>query len=720
MPSYYETNIQYLLDELKKLDLLIQIKIARMGQKSQSEDMFKGLYISEEDVSSLLEGPSFAPQEDPDIQALADKMQDLEGLIEGKVSNSQEKDISLNLPHLKDLFSLTEFEFNAILICAIFELDTRYERLYAYLQDDLTRKYPSPGLILNLLCRSPEEMIAARQYFLADHPLIGEHILEYSNSGNGYPLLSSWIKLNSNVLEYILGQEASSPGVQSQKSPAYGEKTLSDIFIPEELRCQLQNLLDHFRSSEGRKICCLQGPYGAGKKAVAEFICDEMGAELLAIDLAAIAAETARFESLISSSFRDALLWGSAIYLDHFDALAPEEANCIYCRNIILKHLQSFQGIVFISSRERLDLGPRPQKDLFKIELPVPDYTSRKQIWQSLLGECLGEEVIDELATKFQFTAGQIKDALLVAENLAILNGRRDVLIDDIYDGCRAQSNQKLTSLARRIKPSYTWNDIVLPKDKIDQLKDVKNHVKHKGLVYHNWGFESKLSLGKGLNILFVGPSGTGKTMAAEVIAHDLDIDLYKIDLSTVVSKYIGETEKNLSRIFKESEQSNAMLFFDEADALFGKRSEVKDSHDRYANIEISYLLQKMEEHQGIVILASNLGSNIDDAFMRRMNFVIDFPFPEEDYRCRIWRGMMPEQAPVANDIDFEFLARRFKIAGGNIKSIVINAAFSAAEDSGTINMAHIINATRRELQKMGKAYCQSDFGKYYDLIKND
>jgi SpoVK/Ycf46/Vps4 family AAA+-type ATPase len=205
--------------------------------------------------------------------------------------------------------------------------------------------------------------------------------------------------------------------------------------------------------------------------------------------------------------------------------------------------------------------------------------------------------------------------------------------------------------------------------------------------------------------------------MAAEVIASELSLDLYKIDLSMIVIKYIGETEKNLNRIFKEAEESNAILFFDEADALFGKRSEVRDLHDRYANIEISYLLQKMEENEGIVILATNLSQNIDDAFMRRMHFNVEFPFPEEEYRYKIWRSLFPKEAPIAEDIEFEFLAKRFKLAGGNIKNIVVNAAFWAAEESGVIGMEHVIKAAKREFQKIGKVCSQSEFGKYYEVV---
>ena len=251
----------------------------------------------------------------------------------------------------------------------------------------------------------------------------------------------------------------------------------------------------------------------------------------------------------------------------------------------------------------------------------------------------------------------------------------------------------------------------------MNQLREIINQVKYRNIVFGDWGFNHKLSRGKGLNVLFSGPPGTGKTMAAEVIANELNLDLYKIDLSQIVSKYIGETEKNLQRAFDEAQASYAILFFDEADALFGKRSEVKDAHDRYANTEIAFLLQKMEEYEGITILTTNLSNNIDEAYMRRLQFNVVFPLPEEEQRENIWRTIFPDQAPK-EDIDFAFLARKFKFSGGEIKNIVVTAAFLAAEDSGVIGMRHIVRAIQYELRKIGKLCRTDDFGEYYEYVR--
>jgi AAA+ superfamily predicted ATPase len=281
--------------------------------------------------------------------------------------------------------------------------------------------------------------------------------------------------------------------------------------------------------------------------------------------------------------------------------------------------------------------------------------------------------------------------------------------VDDLFAAARAQSGHDLAAVAHKIEPKYVWDDIVLPEDSLAQLREICQRVAHRHRVLGEWGFDRKLSLGKGVNALFAGPSGTGKTMAAEIIANALGLDLYRIDLAGVVSKYIGETEKNLDRVFSAAQHANAILFFDEADALFGKRSEVRDSHDRYANIEISYLLQKMEEYDGIAILATNLRQNLDDAFMRRLAFTVHFPFPDEASRRQIWTGIWPAETPLDGDIDHDFLARQYKLSGGNIKNIALASAFLAAEDEKPVTMAHLFQATRREHQKMGKTLSEGE-----------
>jgi SpoVK/Ycf46/Vps4 family AAA+-type ATPase len=520
--------------------------------------------------------------------------------------------------------------------------------------------------------------------------------------------------VDDRIVNYLLGFNLLDKKIEHFAKLIRAQTDLDELQLPEEQKSKIDSIINRSELKNGTN-CFLHGPYGSGKKTVAQGICKQLGISLLTVDIGYLITKEVDFEDNIARLFREAELQDAAVYLAHFDQLFSEDPKKVFYKNILFKALEDFAGITFIASEQPLELDGAWQ--MFDIEIPIPDYAMRKTIWEQYLTVNFSEADISALANKFKFSAGQIKDAIANARKLTVLDEREEITLKYIYDGCRAQSNQKLTALAKRIKSKYRWDDLILPKEKKEQLQEVKNYIKNKGVVYHDWGFEIKLSLGKGLNIMFSGASGTGKTMAAEVIASELGLDLYKIDLSMVVSKYIGETEKNLNRIFKEAEQSNAILFFDEADALFGKRSEVRDSHDRYANIEISYLLQKMEENEGIVIMATNLSQNIDDAFMRRMHFNVEFPFPEEEYRYKIWRSLIPKEAPISDDIEFEFLAKRFKVAGGNIKNIVVNAAFLAAEESGSITMEHVIKAAKREFQKIGKVCSQSEFGKYYELV---
>jgi SpoVK/Ycf46/Vps4 family AAA+-type ATPase len=307
-----------------------------------------------------------------------------------------------------------------------------------------------------------------------------------------------------------------------------------------------------------------------------------------------------------------------------------------------------------------------------------------------------------ELASRYTLTSGQIRDAVASAYNRAMQRGH-PIEMEDLFAGARFHSEVQLVDMARKIAPRYDWDDIILPPDQVQILRELVATVRGRSKVLEEWGLGQKLVSSAGVMVLFAGPPGTGKTMAAEVIAKDLGLDLYKIDLSNMVSKYIGETEKNLEKVFNEAQSSNAILFFDEADAIFGKRSGVKDARDRYANIEVSYLLQRMEVYDGVTILATNLRSNIDEAFLRRLQFAIDIPFPDEKDRLRIWQTLFPPNVPRSDDINLEEMARRFKLAGGNIRNILVSAAYLAANDGDKVTMAHLMHGTRRELQKMGR-----------------
>jgi SpoVK/Ycf46/Vps4 family AAA+-type ATPase len=450
---------------------------------------------------------------------------------------------------------------------------------------------------------------------------------------------------------------------------------------------------------------------------------------LLKVDLGKVAECDLCPTRALRLALRDARLTGALPLLTGWDACLEDGAP----PPDLLAELCAYPDVAILAGRAAWQArGIDRDREMFWLECPLPAYDDRRALWELFLGKggpraislarfelqedrssalpgVIETQDLAALAGQFQLTAGQIRDAVASARDRAAQQGR-ELGNEDLFAAARAHSNPRLSQLARKIVPRYGWGDIVLPEDLIALLREMVATVRERPLVLETWGVGHKLVSCAGVTALFAGPPGTGKTMAAEIIACELGLDLFKIDLSTVVSKYIGETEKNLERIFSEAERSNAILFFDEADALFGRRSEVRDSHDRYANIEISYLLQRMEGYDGVTILATNLRANLDEAFTRRLQFAVDFPFPEEADRLRIWRTLFPPGVPCEADIDLELLARRFRLAGGNIRNILVSAAYLAAADGRRVTKDHLMHGTRRELQKMGRLVGERDF----------
>jgi len=724
MAEPYKDNGEHLLAELACLDLLIQQEVVRFrSSASGTHDVFKGMYISDNDVDRVFHSSEEAGGEEMD--RLAARAASLATEVEARRLSSLEQGVPLALPRVALLFGLSGFEQRLILLALAPELDPKYERLFGYLHDDISRRRVTVGLALRLLCLTPGERVAATAVFSPQAPLFRTGLMKRSNCEE--TLLRRPLVLDDMVLNYVLGVNGSEPEfdlcVRFYSDPG----TLQDLRWKPRFKAELLTLIrqfvEHDLGSQKRLVLHFHGPYGTGKKALAAALCRALGVSMLVVDMQELLQRFADVENSLRSIFRQALLLQASIYLDHFDVLTAEESKPASHRQALLHLMEQMSWMVFLGTESAWRPG-----DLFSghefvsVELPMPDAAERKCIWMALANQAVcGPDVDwDDLSVKFRLTPGRMKSAFHSASSLARLRQREGVAISraDLYSGCQSQSNRKLAALAQKMVTRHGWSDIVLTPNALAQLHEICAHLKHRQRVYWDWGFESKLSRGKGLCVLFYGQSGVGKTMAAEVLAHELKLEIYKIDLSTVVSKYIGETEKNLSKIFQEAEDSNAILFFDEADALFGKRSEVKDAHDRYANIEINYLLQRMEEFDGLVVLATNLRGNIDEGFFRRMHFAVDFPFPDEAHRYRIWKQHIPESAPLGTDIDLDYLAKRFVFSGGNIRNVVVNAAFLAAENSGQIHMEHLIRATKREFEKIGKLCTENDFSPYQGMLR--
>jgi hypothetical protein len=446
------------------------------------------------------------------------------------------------------------------------------------------------------------------------------------------------------------------------------------------------------------------------KRALAAVSCAQLGLQLHVITAAAVPRSVGEVDTFLRLWEREAVLSSSALLLD-----CDETDGNDSCPGELSWFMEQIRSPLLVATRSSRRCGHRP---VVLFEVNKPTVSEQIEIWKNELATRVaainGE--VEHLVAQFNLSSNTIR---CVADQATARvpvapqpsdpqnSSHIDGLAEQLWDACRQQSRPRLEGLAQRIEPVSSWDDLVLPEKQKETLSTIAIHIRRRSMVYRDWGFASKSARGLGISALFAGPSGTGKTMAAEVLAADLRLDLYRIDLSQIVSKYIGETEKNLRRVFDAAEEGAAVLLFDEADALFGKRSEVKDSHDRYANIEVSYLLQRMETYRGLAILTTNRKSAIDQAFMRRIRFVVEFPYPEPAQRAEIWRRVFPPRTPTEN-LRIDRLAR-LNAAGGNIRNIAMGAAFLAADAGEPVRMAHLLTAARSEFAKLEKPLTDSE-----------
>jgi AAA+ superfamily predicted ATPase len=699
----YTPYLNQLLLFLQQLDKLLETAITNARSTYGAEALnspYRGMHIPQEEVERLLSSQPVTPV----FQENSDSVDKLPADVAWEGSP---------IAWLQQIFRLSDFDVNIIAIALAPELDRRYERLYAYLQDDVRCKRPTVDLALNLLCSSAIEKLTKRVHFSADAPLIRHgllHLYPESHQTNP-PLLAHNIQLDAQVIQVLLGE----PGIDSRLidfcqliSP---KLNLDELALKPEIKHSLISVITANWQAGKPLNLYFSGEDTSGKRHTAEAIAQSLQVPLLIAGLGRIVDNKAEFEPTIKLLFREAWFKNALLYIEDLDVLQTKENAILY--DSFIQHLKAYPIVTILAGVKAGVNTP-----VITIPFVMPNFAQRRFYWQNYLQAAditLDDIELDSLSDRFRLTSAQIANAVTTATNqlawkTAVSEFTEKITLTDLFTACRSLSGNDLASLARHIQPKYSWEDIVLPDNQKNLLREICNQVKHQHLVWEKWGFASKLSQGRGLNVMFSGTPGTGKTMAAEIIAQELQLDLYKIDLSQVVSKYIGETEKNLNQIFTAATNANAILLFDEADALFGKRSEVKDAHDRYANLEISYLLQKMEEYEGITILTTNLRMNMDDAFVRRLRFIIDFPFPNEKQRYQIWQKIFPASLPCSPDLDLNFLARNFELTGANIRNIALAAAFVAADDNNEIQMSHLILAVRREYQKMGKILKDKEF----------
>lgn len=601
-------------------------------------------------------------------------------------------------------FGLSSFERKILLMCAGVELDSRFAGLYAAGSRDTKSSYPTFSLALSAF----ED--AHWSALLPTRPLRYWHLLEMV-PGDG--LTTSPLRIDERVLHYLVGISCIDDRLRGVTEPVRAAEAL-----PPSQRAIADQLADSWYRANwqaGGPVLQLCSGEAGGKRAVAATACAKLGLNLRLLTSSLVPRGAADLDLFIRLWEREVALSPAALLLECDDAETPEPAG----EAAIKRLLETLRSPLLLAARERRNPLERL---LFSFDVPKPTSAEQTQVWKDALGarsETLNGNV-ERLVSQFSLDSSHIAAAVAQvfpqrgadpptdadsASGAAAISDAS--LASALWDVCRVQDRPRLEGLAQRIEPAASWDDLVLPDRQRQLLDQIALHLRHRAKVYQAWGFASKGSRGLGISALFAGPSGTGKTMSGEVLANELRLDLYRIDLSQVVSKYIGETEKNLRRVFDAAENGGAILLFDEADALFGKRSEVKDSHDRYANIEVSYLLQRMETYRGLAVLTTNRKEALDQAFLRRIRFVVEFPFPEAAQRAEIWRRVFPRQTPTEG-LRVDRLAR-LNAAGGHIHNIALGAAFLAADAGEPVRMSHLLVAARNEFAKLERPLTDSE-----------
>ena len=715
-PSSYGAPHQHLTDLLLRHDWLVKRQLAR-GHAHKPEDILRFAAISEQEVYRLLADAAPVAVSSDDVRLIDRALQELQLEIHRKVEQSQIDGVRLPVIELAERFRLTAPEIDLLFACVAVELDRRYERVYGFLHDDMSRRLASPGLAIGLYWESIDERLRARALLNAEAPLRYYRLIDVPDDGAAVPWSSRAMRADERIVAFLVGERAIDARIARHVRWLGTDLEGFDAGVPgrgyEE---SLERVMELVSGPQEHKkpLIYLHGGRHSSADALVRGAAQQLTMPVMVVDTELLADSQTDFEHALFLLFREGLLSQAAIYLRNLDRALEQPLGASRYR-MLLRCVAEMGSVVFASGEQTWCWQLPAEPVVLRIVTLQPDgFVEQLHAWRAMSNDEFSEAELHRLVSLHPLPVAAIRDVWRTAQvHVATNDAEASPTLQQVEQVCRAFAGAPVTSLARRIEPKHQWADLVLPPAQLEQLSAICSQAKHASIVYGAWRFERKLSLGRGLNVMFSGPPGTGKTMAAEVIAADLGVDILKIDLSQIVSKYIGETEKNLRQLFDQAVSANAILFFDEADALLGKRSDVKDAHDRYANTETAYLLQKMEEYPGIAILATNLRQNMDAAFTRRMRFIVDFPFPEEEDRLRIWQSMWPAEVPLAPDVDFALLARQFRLAGGSIRNIALSAAFLAAEASQPVTMRNLMRATKRELLKMGRLVNEEEHRRY-------
>ena len=652
--------------------------------------------IAEPDRVRLIAG-------DPELAALDREIAQRAQQIAARAAYARRLGVALPLEILRERFALAQVDVEILGALATIERGTAFN---PYTGGHDQTMQCDVGFIVALIGNGDTMLPGdVRMRFVPDAPLVESGLVEVPASGNyaiDPPLVQKRVRLADRVLDFIEGADAPPPSLLGSVATFVAEPMpASDVLLPDPA------LIEQVARALARpdQLVELLGAPGVGRKAIVGAAARQLGRPLLAIDLGEIPVDARALETALRPLIREARLQGAVLAIDRAHEYADgENEQWIYPRlTELLRRVRTPLAIVAEKSPPWLG---RAGRVAMHFEVPFPTVETQRRLWVRHLPAALTlapDISLEALVKRYSATGAAIREACDELGRLDAVHQRGGIAAEEhIVAVIRTRLAHRLAALASPVRTTLEWSDVILPDEVLAPVFEFLNYAAHRQKIFDDWGFERKLPYGRGLSALFAGPPGTGKTMICSLLAKELGLELYRIDLSQVVNKYIGETEKNLGRVFDEAARGQVMLLFDEADSLFAKRTEVKSSHDRYANLEVNYLLQRMESHDGVVVMTTNSETAIDPAFRRRIRFRIRFPAPDEAQRLALWQGMMPVEAQVGPDLDLKVIAQKFPLAGGNIMNALVRAATAAQADGGPILQRHLLRAAELEYAEMG------------------
>lgn len=677
--------------------------------------LLRDLSVSSRDVGGLLSAGIERRNTEPVSEQARDQLRLAVLHIQERLKRSAKEDFLPAFEIVRAKFELSDFESFCMLLALSVEYDRKYEGIFTFLHNNSSDMYATKWLAIKMY-EALSGLSAQSAALLSGKSAFSRFLCTKELKKRDRTEISERLVLSRRVAAYLLGKNSIDRTLSDYcKIPYEYEK---EKYIPVRddtvIKAETFFINNAFRE-KGCSVLNLYGPKGIGRGYTAWCAVSKVGLRLIRIDLPAlIRRDYDDIDKFLDMIYCETMLIGAIPCFSVDVSLFESDNDGIQKKSSLADKISDTANT--ISRLFRFVFWLTPEKDSsfedtsaeqLSIELPMLTANERVQFWKHYLEE----NDIDVLSysNKYILTPRSIKRAAATALELSSVN-REPVSDSIVTQAVRQHSTNQLGTLASPINAVFTWDDLVIGQEQKRQMKIICDQVRYRSIVNEDWGFRKKSPYGRGLCALFYGSPGTGKTMAVQVMANELGLDLYRIDLSQLTSKYIGETQKNISALFEKAKNINAMLFFDEADSMFAKRSEVKDSNDRYANADTAFLLQKLEDHEGITILATNYVNNIDDAFKRRIKFMINFVFPDKDVRLNLWRTILPKSARVDEPLDFEFFAERFELSGSNIKEILTNAAYLAASDGTGIKNKHIIEAIKLNFLKYGKILTAADF----------